>query len=167
MAGSGSAVLDNTNVTSLEMTIDYEGPFARSGVAGAAEAYLGQRFLTKHAYDRLLHTDSLVHELTGPDLDGLSPKMLSEAALQGDEPAREVLAWAGQKLGVLMGAIVNLLDIRKFVVGGGVSAAGDFILGPARQRLASMIEASPAPSMPTPRTTNCSPPRSTYCPPTF
>jgi glucokinase len=46
-----------------------------------------------------------------------------------------MLAWAGHKLGVVLGSAVNLLDIRTIVVGGGVSAAGSFILDPARETL--------------------------------
>lgn len=118
------------------MTIDYEGPMARSGVAGAIEAYLGQQFLSEHARARLLNRDdSLVHEMTGGDLSRVDPLLLFEAASEGDDAAREILAWAGHKLGCLLGSAVNLLDIRKIVVGGGVSGAGDYILGPARETL--------------------------------
>lgn len=44
-----------------------------------------------------------------------------------------MLAWAGHKLGCVLGSAINLLDIRKVVVGGGLSAAGDFILDAARR----------------------------------
>ena len=115
------------------VTIDYEGPYARSGVAGAAEAYLGQHFLSRHARYQVLTRESVLHDMCGPELEGLTPKHLHQAAEMGDEAAREVLAWAGRKLGCLIGSAVNLLDIRKVVVGGGVSAAGDYLLEPARQ----------------------------------
>lgn len=116
------------------MTIDYEGPVARSGVAGAIEAYLGQHHLTRHARFRLLADETtMLHAMAGPDLMELSPKLIYDAAVQGDEAAIEMLAWAGHKLGCFFGGIVQLLDVRKFVVGGGVSAAGDFILEPARK----------------------------------
>ncbi len=122
------------------MTIDYEGPFDRSGVAGAIEAYLGQRFLSRHARYRLMtREDSILHRMAGPDLQGITPKMLYDAAVLGDEGAREVLAWAGHKLGCVLGSAVNLLDIRKIVVGGGLSAAGDFILAPARLTLRRFV----------------------------
>jgi glucokinase len=122
------------------MTIDYEGPLARSGVAGAIEAYLGQHFLSQHARMRLLNrTESRIHEMAGPDLEGISPRMLFEAARDGDEAARDVLAWAGHKLGCVLGSAVNLLDIRKIVVGGGVSGAGDFILESARKSLRDYV----------------------------
>ncbi|MDA0684838.1 MAG: ROK family protein [Bacteroidetes bacterium] len=118
------------------MTIDFEGPLARSGVAGAIEAYLGQRFLSRHArYQLLNEKDSLVHGMAGPDLLDISPKILYEAALQGDAGSTEILAWAGNKLGIVLGSAINLLDIRKVVVGGGLSAAGDFILASARKSM--------------------------------
>ncbi len=117
------------------VSIDYEGPYARSGVAGAIEAYLGLHFLSHHARYRLLTVPSVLHEMAGPDLARLTPKMLYEAAEQGDEPAREMLAWAGHKLGCALGSAVNLLDIRKVVVGGGISAADTYLLDPARASL--------------------------------
>ena len=122
------------------MSVDYEGPFARSGVAGAIEAYLGQRFLSRHARDQLIaETTSTLHETAGPDLSDLDPKMLYDAAIAGDEPAARVFAWAGHKLGCVLGSAVNLLDIRKIVVGGGQSAAGDLILEPARQTIIRFV----------------------------
>jgi len=118
------------------MTIDYEGPIANSGVAGAIEAYAGQNFLTRHARYRLInHPDSRVYDLAGEDLADLTPKLLFEAAEDGDHAAQEIFAWVGHKLGCALGSAVNLLDIRVIVVGGGISAAGDYILEPARESL--------------------------------
>jgi glucokinase len=122
------------------MTIDYEGPFANSGVAGAIEAYLGQAFLSDHARDRLVnHPDSILHDRLDGDLSSLNPRILYEAARDGDEAAQTLLAWAGHKLGCVLGSAVNLLDIRTIIVGGGVSAAGDFILDPAREALPTFV----------------------------
>lgn len=118
------------------MTVDYEGPFARSGVAGAIEGYLGQQFLSRHARYRLLQrTESRIHDMANDELTDITPEMLYHAAVEGDEPAQEVLAWAGHKLGCVLGSAVNLLDIRTIIVGGGVSAAGHYILDPARRAL--------------------------------
>lgn len=117
------------------MTIDYEGPYARSGVAGALEAYLGHKFLTRHARYQLLTRPTCLHEMTEADLADLDPVTLHRAAMGGDPAALEFFAWAGHKLGVALGAIVNLLDIRTFVIGGGVSAAGDVLLDPVRNAI--------------------------------
>jgi glucokinase len=116
------------------VSIDYEGPVDRWGIAGAIEAYVGQHFLSRHARFRLLtRYESKVHDMAKDDLEDISPRMLYDAAKAGDEPAREVLAWAGHKLGCMLGSAINLLDLATIVVGGGVSGAGDFILEPARQ----------------------------------
>ena len=122
------------------MTIDYEGAYANSGVSGAIEGYLGQSFLVDHARDRLVnYPDSTVRDLVDGDLDEITPRVLSEAAHRGDSFAQSVLAWAGHKLGCVLGSAVNLLDIRTIVVGGGVSGAGDYILDPARETLPRFI----------------------------
>ena len=122
------------------MTIDYEGPYANSGVSGAIEAYLGQTFLSAHARDRLVnYPDSALHELVDGKLDQLTPRLLYEAAQNDDPAAQEILEWAGHKLGCVLGSAVNLLDIRTIIVGGGVSAAGDYILAPARETLPNFV----------------------------
>lgn len=122
------------------MTIDYEGPHDRHSVAGAIEGYIGRDFLIHHArYQLLARTESRVHEMTGEDLEGLTPRLLHEAAEAGDEPAKEVLAWAGHKLGCVLASAVNLLDIQTIVVGGGISGAGAYILDPARETLPRFV----------------------------
>jgi len=122
------------------MSIDFDGPMARSGVPGAIEAYLGQRFLSRHARYQLLNKhESVVHKMADDDLHGITPKMLHDAALAGDEGSINILAWAGHKLGCVLGSAVNLLDIRKIVVGGGLSAAGDYILSSTREALNAFV----------------------------
>ena len=126
------------------VSIDYEGPYSRAGVAGAIEAYLGQRFLSRHARYQLLARDTHLHQTSGHDLCDVTPERLHTSAVAGDLAAQEVLAWAGHKLGVLMGSVVNLLDIRTFVVGGGVSQAAEWLLDPARAALQRSVMPSMA-----------------------
>ena len=115
------------------VSVDFDGPVDGAGVAGAVEAYVGQEYLTARARQLLLsRADSALHAIDG---DTLSPRHLTKAADDGDALAREVLAWAGHKLGCALASVVHVLDIRKIVVGGGVSGAGDWLLGPARAAL--------------------------------
>lgn len=128
-AGGGAGELGH-------MTVNYEGPVANSGVSGAAEAYLGKKFLADHARQRLHNfPNSLLFKMLGDDLAGLELKHLSDAAYEGDPGARDVLGWAGHKLGCVLGSAINLLDIRKVVIGGSGAAAGDFLLVSARDTL--------------------------------
>ncbi|HWH44999.1 MAG TPA: ROK family protein [Thermoleophilaceae bacterium] len=62
--------------------------------------------------------------------------LVTELAHDGDAAAREVMHVAGEHLGVGIANIANALNPEVVVVGGGVVAAGDLLLGPARRELA-------------------------------
>lgn len=66
-------------------------------------------------------------------LDG---PMVTAAARDGDSAAREVLAEVGRWLGLGLANLVAALDPGSIVVGGGLSAADDLLLGPVREALA-------------------------------
>ena len=62
-------------------------------------------------------------------------KTVTELALSGDPLATEVIAQAGRHLGVALASLANIFDPDVFVIGGGVSAAGELLIGPARDEL--------------------------------
>jgi glucokinase len=64
-------------------------------------------------------------------------KTVTKLALDGDELAREVVAQAGRHLGTALASLANIFDPDVFVIGGGVSAAGELLIGPAREELRS------------------------------
>ncbi|MFV0463230.1 MAG: ROK family glucokinase [Nostocoides sp.] len=68
------------------------------------------------------------HALTGP--------LITEAARDGDATSIELLAEIGQWLGIGLANLAAALDPGLFVIGGGVSAAGELLLGPARETFA-------------------------------
>lgn len=70
----------------------------------------------------------------GHPVDG---KAVTEAALGGDETAVGVFDLVGGRLGVALASLANLFEPQIFVVGGGVMAAGDLLLEPARRELAA------------------------------
>jgi glucokinase len=70
----------------------------------------------------------------GVELDG---KEVTEAALEGDLIATRVLETVGRRLGVAFASFANIFDPDVIVVGGGVIAAGDLLLAPARAELAA------------------------------
>jgi len=68
--------------------------------------------------------------------DGVTGRTVTEAALEGDRAAREVLNRAGRHLGVALASFANTFDPDVIVVGGGVvEGAGDLLLDPARAEL--------------------------------
>ena len=64
-------------------------------------------------------------------------RTVTELALAGDGPAREVVAQAGRHIGVALSSLANIFDPDVFVIGGGVSVVGDLMLDPARKELRS------------------------------
>jgi len=58
--------------------------------------------------------------------------LVTEVAHDGDEAAREVIAAMGRRLGVGISSYVNIFNPDVVVVGGGAIAAGELLLGPAR-----------------------------------
>lgn len=70
-------------------------------------------------------------------------RTVTEAALAGDPVALEIVDHAGRRLGAGLVSIVNALNPEVIVVGGGVMALGDLLLGPAR---AVVIERALRPS---------------------
>jgi glucokinase len=67
----------------------------------------------------------------------IAGRTVTDLALAGDEPAREVVAEAGRRIGVALSSLANIFDPDVFVIGGGVSAVGDLLLDPAREELRS------------------------------
>jgi glucokinase len=54
-----------------------------------------------------------------------SAKAVYNLAVQGDEPARQILERSGRLLGIVLAGLVNLLNLPMYVIGGGVSSAWD------------------------------------------
>ncbi|MCW3013090.1 MAG: hypothetical protein JWO02_182 [Solirubrobacterales bacterium] len=67
----------------------------------------------------------------------LTGALVTELAHEGDPDARACLRTAGEALGVGITNIVNIFNPEVVVVGGGVIAAGDLLLDPAREVVAS------------------------------
>ena len=58
---------------------------------------------------------------------------------QGDEAARQAFQRAGRYLGTLLGQIVYSFNPGRIAIGGGVAAAGEALLRPAREELARRV----------------------------
>lgn len=92
-----------------------------SGTALAREALRVARAAPESALGRQLARG---RDITGP--------LVTELAHDGDRAARDVLALIGTRLGVGIANYVNIFNPEVVVIGGGVIAAGDMLLEPAR-----------------------------------
>jgi glucokinase len=114
--------------------VESSGPRCPCGSTGCLERFVGAAGIVEHARARLATETrpSPLRRLTG---ESLTPQAISDAADGGDPLAQEILADIGAWLGVGLAGFANLLNPERIVVGGGIAAAGDWILGPARRVL--------------------------------
>jgi len=113
--------------------LDYHGPLSNSVTRGTIEAYLGQRFLSRFAMDMITqHPNNPLYQKFSKDFDKLEPVDLTQAANTGNDLAIEILEKAGQRLGYAIISYTHMMDIRTYVLSGGVAKAGEWLFGPAR-----------------------------------
>jgi glucokinase len=111
------------------VTIDPEGPECLCGKRGCVERYASGPYMAEDA--RLLiqaepERGLALLELAGGRMKSITAEILSQAAKQGDPLARQVLERGAWALGTGIGNAANLLNPQAFILGGGVTKAGDF-----------------------------------------
>jgi glucokinase len=115
------------------------------GQRGCWEQYASGSALTREARraaaDRTVRAARIL-EKAGGDAAGIKGPHVTQAAVEGDELAIELLHDLGTAIGRGCASIAAVLDPEVFVIGGGVIAAGDLMLGPAREAFAEHLTAS-------------------------
>ena len=115
-----------------------DGRACGCGNRGCWEMYASGRALTRAARSLLRSGTPFAAGLRsacGGDADALRGEAVTELALGGDLASIEMLEDVGTWLGTGTAQLVAVLDPEMVVVGGGVVAAGDLLLGPARHAL--------------------------------
>jgi len=82
------------------------------------------------------HPESALGRLLGEG-ESIDGRAVTLAAQGGDEVAAGVFELIGTRLGVALSSFANIFEPEVFVIGGGVIAAGDLLLDPARRELAA------------------------------
>lgn len=114
--------------------IMHGGLDCNAGEYGAIEGYCQRDSIIRRAAHRLQRgRKSVLREMANGDWGLLTPKMISEAAHQGDELALEVWAEVGTYLGVGIGNFINVFAPDIFTIGGQIVKVGEPLLGPARK----------------------------------
>jgi glucokinase len=119
------------------MVIDVDGPLCTCGNRGCLEQLVSGRALGRSA---LRAAEELPDSGFGRALAAgreVSGMLATELAHDGDPVARGVVGAMGEHLGVGIANVVNVLNPEVVVVGGGVIAAGELLLEPARQVVAA------------------------------
>jgi glucokinase len=105
--------------------INPEGRLCACGKCGCIETVASATGIVITATEKLKTArGSLLHEVQPP----LTAEKIYDAAVRGDETAREVFAETGRWLGIACANLINLLNLEMIIVGGGVMASGEVLL---------------------------------------
>ncbi len=121
-----------------------EGRRCGCGKRGCWEQYTSGRALVRDARDLARRSPDAVPgllERAGGDPGAITGGMIARAAAAGDASAVALYAEIGRWLGEGLADLADVLDPAVAVIGGGVSEAGELLLGPARAAFDATLSA--------------------------
>lgn len=124
------------------VTLDPRGPRCGCGNDGCLEAFASGTALERRAREVLasgVPQAAALRERCRGDVEALTGQDVTELAQQGDPACVELLAELGTHLGHGLASVCAVLDPSLVVVGGGVADAGDLLLRPTAEAVASRL----------------------------
>ncbi len=101
------------------------------GGRGCLELYASGPAMAAMGIKEVVHGHTTrIGELVDHDLNRVSAETIVQAALEGDAVAKWILQRVGTYLGIAVGNIIGVISPQRVIFGGGVSRAGDLLLGP-------------------------------------
>jgi glucokinase len=126
------------------MRVVPDGHFCGCGHQGCWEQYASGSALVRDAQSALVaypDRGARLLELADGSPEKLTGPHITDAAKEGDPLAVELLAELGRWIGEGSASVAALVDPALIVIGGGVGAAGDLLLAPARRGFADQLSA--------------------------
>ncbi|MBO7608425.1 MAG: ROK family protein [Paludibacteraceae bacterium] len=104
------------------------------GNKGCLETYTSATGVARTAKEFLLNRkeDSLLRKI---DLDKITSKDVFDAAMAGDQIAKDIFAFTGQILGEALADFVKFSSPEAFVLFGGLAKAGDLLFNPVKKAM--------------------------------
>ena len=117
------------------MIVVVDGEECTCGNRGCWERYASATALIRMGTEAAkAHPESVLNEAKS-----ISAKTVVDAAKAGDKAAMEVFDRYTYYLAVGIVNIINFIDPEIIAIGGGVSAAGEFLIKPVREKLAKLV----------------------------
>lgn len=119
-ANGGGAELGHTIVLA-------NGPRCSCGAMGCLEALAKRDAIVERARQKLRRRQhhSILEELCEGDGNRLSPRLIAEAAAQGDELALEVWDETGEAIGIAVASFINIFNPEIVAIGGQIAKVGE------------------------------------------
>lgn len=120
------------------MVVQMDGPQCPCGGRGHLESYVSRPAIAARGKEAAATYRGLaILEAAGGSADDITAEDVVAASLKGDEAAREIMLDAGEVLGRALVGLVNLLNPKLVVVGGGIGESCAFMV----ERAAEVVNA--------------------------
>jgi glucokinase len=129
------------------ITVEREGHPCGCGNRGCVEQYASATAVVRMAKEAISSGKAPALERAASSDAEFSAKAVYNLAIQGDEEARRIFRVVGRSLGIVLGGLVNALNLPMYVIGGGVSSAWEAFAPSIFEELRarSMVYAATAP----------------------
>lgn len=116
--------------------VNIDGPGCNCGGRACVEAYAGNSYIVRDVIKKIENgARTSIPEIVKSDLSKITPEVISRAADSGDEFAKNIWIDVGAKVGVGLAGVVNLLNLEKIVIGGGIAQAGNVLFDSIRKTI--------------------------------
>jgi len=115
-------------------SMEVNGLECACGSTGCLETVASGPNIVRRVRERLFSDPMFSVSQLARDMEGtLTCERIVQAAVEEDELAQSVLRETCVFLGAAVASVINLLNVERVVIGGGVMAAGELMLGPIRE----------------------------------
>lgn len=126
-------------------TVDMNGPRCTCGNFGCLQTFVSGPAIARQARDQLeAGRESIIRDLVSGNLETISGITVFQAAEQGDPLALDIFHNIGRYLGISLANLINTLNPRKIILGGGVTGAAQFFLSTLRATIRERAMDTPA-----------------------
>jgi glucokinase len=138
------------------ITVEPNGHPCPCGNVGCVEQYASATAIVRMAREAIEagKAPDLQRVATGEDQE-FNSRVVYQMAVQGDRPAQAIYHRVGEALGVVIAAMINVLNLPMFVIGGGVSSAWEAfspaMMAEVRRRSFVYAATAPDPNAPGPQ----------------
>jgi glucokinase len=134
---------DNSGFEPGHSVLVFEGERCTCGLRGCAEAYTSVTALIRQTREKMaVHRDSLMWGECGGDLEKVDGRTSFSAAKKGDAAAGEVVRDYVEYVSAGIANLVTLFRPQAVIIGGAISAEGEYLLEPLRKSAGSRIYAA-------------------------
>jgi len=126
------------------MPYNPDGPECNCGSRGCIERYIGAPNLSFYAREGVKAGKSaIMYDLVGGDLEKITPKVMADAARKGDAYALKIWKETGEKLGIVLAGVINLINPEMIILAGGISKANELLLVSIKKTIAERAFKTP------------------------